>query len=154
MNYNGEEDNEGEEDDDYEYIDDKEDENTNFKLSNRMKQKLYKNKILHELYITLYIENNNPISIENLDPFEMYILFQQIELSIKLLFPVWDNLSVYFKTISGIIVPVIYFAEKEYLNSFYKIFKNKLIILYDEYGPIRVKCEKTLRQRYLMMEDI
>ncbi len=127
----------------------------NIYISNRLKNKLYRPRVLHKLYLFLYLENDNPLYLESLEPIEISILNEQLNVVINLLFPTWNNLNVYLLNIGGELVPIIYFLEIEYLNMFYKLIKNKKIqitISSDifEFGPITVKCMKDIIQRCLI----
>jgi hypothetical protein len=123
-------------------------------ISNRLKNKLYRPKKLHKLYLFLYLDNENPLYLECLDPMEISILNSQLNLIFNLLFPTWNNLQIYLINIHGELLPIIYFLEKEYLDIFYKLVKNKNIkIDIFDLGHISVKCTKDIIQRYLVIEN-
>ena len=126
------------------------------RISNRLKNKLYKPKILHKLYLYLYLENENHLYLENIEPFELGILIEQLNIMIKILFPTWNNLQIYLLNIKGELLLVIYFLEEEYLKMFYKIVKNKKLCISCEifdFGEISIKFTKDILQRTFMIEN-
>jgi hypothetical protein len=126
------------------------------RISNRLKNKLYKPKILHKLYLFLYLDYDVPLYLESIEPLELAILIDQLNIMIQILFPSWNNLNVYIINIEGELLPIIYFLEEEYLNIFYKFVKNKKLCISCEifdFGEINIKFKKEIIQRTFMFEN-